>query len=155
MLIAIGVAAGHLIYIPIGAAKCFPVQHTINVLSAVMLGPWYGVANAFLISLIRNILGTGSLLAFPGSMLGALLAGILFKKFKNRLYTILGEVFGTGIIGGLISFPIAKLLMGKEVGAFFFVIPFLLSTLAGSIIAAVIISIPRIQALSKTLYSSD
>lgn len=26
-------------YIPVGASKCFPVQHLVNVLSAVLLGP--------------------------------------------------------------------------------------------------------------------
>ena len=59
--------------IPVGASQCFPVQHMVNVLAAVFLGPWYGVAMAFVTSLIRNMLGTGSLLAFPGSMCGALL----------------------------------------------------------------------------------
>jgi len=33
LLVAIGVMAGNIIYIPVGAAKCFPVQHTINVIS--------------------------------------------------------------------------------------------------------------------------
>ncbi|HYE10582.1 MAG TPA: energy coupling factor transporter S component ThiW, partial [Patescibacteria group bacterium] len=78
LLIAIGVITGNMIFIPVGAAKAFPVQHTINVISAILLGPGYGVAIAFCISLLRNILGTGSLLAFPGSMIGALLAGILY-----------------------------------------------------------------------------
>jgi energy coupling factor transporter S component ThiW len=80
LLIAIGTLTAHILYIPVGVAKCFPIQHAINILSAVILGPWYAVANAFLTSLVRNILGTGSLLAFPGSMIGALLAGILYKK---------------------------------------------------------------------------
>ena len=29
--------------IPIGASKCFPIQHLANVLAGVFLGPWYGV----------------------------------------------------------------------------------------------------------------
>ena len=57
LLIAIGVLAGQLIYIPIGASKCFPVQHTINVLSAVLLGPWYGVMNAFLYITFKKFYG--------------------------------------------------------------------------------------------------
>ena len=43
---------------------------------AVFLGPWYGVAVAFAASLLRNLLGMGSLMAFPGSMCGALLCGM-------------------------------------------------------------------------------
>jgi energy coupling factor transporter S component ThiW len=72
---------GHLIYIPVGVAKAFPIQHLINILSAVLLGPAYALWNAFAISLLRNLLGTGSLLAFPGSMIGALLAGLLYQNF--------------------------------------------------------------------------
>ena len=30
LFIAIGVLAGQFIYIPLGASKCFPVQHTIK-----------------------------------------------------------------------------------------------------------------------------
>ena len=141
LLVALGTMAGNIIYIPVGAAKCFPVQHTINVLSAVLLGPWYGVANAFLISLLRNILGTGSLLAFPGSMVGAFIAGILYLKFVKKLYAVAGEIFGTGILGGLISFPIAKFILGKDIAAFYFIIPFLISTIGGSIIGYVILGI--------------
>lgn len=143
LLIAIGTIAGHLIYIPVGVAKCFPVQHTINVLSAVLLGPWYAVMNAFTISVLRNTLGTGSLLAFPGSMIGALLAGLMYCRFKNNLAAVTGEVIGTGLIGGLLAFPIANFIMGKEVAAFFFVVPFLLSTIGGSFIAfAILQTIP-------------
>jgi len=139
MLVAIGVITGSMIFIPVGAAKCFPVQHTINVLAAVFLGPWYSIAIAFCISLLRNMLGTGSLMAFPGSMIGALLAGIIFSKTRNVLATAGAEVFGTGILGGLLAFPIANLIMGKEVAALFFIPPFLISTAGGSIIAYLLI----------------
>lgn len=135
LLIAIGVITGNMIFIPVGAAKAFPVQHTINVISAILLGPGYGVAIAFCISLLRNILGTGSLLAFPGSMIGALLAGILYTRTNKKSLAIAGEIFGTGILGGLMAFPIAYFVMGKAVGALFFVTPFLLSTMGGSVIA--------------------
>lgn len=135
MFVALGVVLGHFIYIPVGISKCFPVQHTINILSAVILGPGFSVLIAFLISLLRNILGTGSLLAFPGSMIGALVAGLLYRQFKNKYLTTAGEIIGTGIIGGLLAFPISKYIMGNEVLAFFFIYPFLLSTIGGGIIA--------------------
>ncbi|NMC55665.1 MAG: energy coupling factor transporter S component ThiW [Eubacteriaceae bacterium] len=141
MLIAIGTLTANVIYIPVGVAKCFPMQHTINVLSAVLLGPWYAVANAFLISLLRNFLGVGSLLAFPGSIIGALLAGLLFTKFKKIPFALGGEVFGTGILGGLLSFPIAKFILGKDVAAYAFIVPFLISTIGGSILAYIILRI--------------
>jgi energy coupling factor transporter S component ThiW len=154
MFIALGVISGHVIFIPIGISKCFPVQHTINVLSAVLLGPWYAVGNAFTISLFRNILGTGSLLAFPGSMIGAFLAGILYKKFKNNISALVGEVIGTGILGALLAFPIAKLILGKDVAAFFFIIPFLVSTLGGSIIGYLMLTVTKITNFYKQIHNS-
>ncbi|HHY04007.1 MAG TPA: energy coupling factor transporter S component ThiW [Thermoanaerobacterales bacterium] len=134
LLIAIGTLTAHILYIPVGVAKCFPIQHAINILSAVILGPWYAVANAFLTSLVRNILGTGSLLAFPGSMIGALLAGILYKKTGKLIMASLGEILGTGFLGALVAYPIAKLVMGKDVAIFFFILPFMASTIGGTII---------------------
>lgn len=147
IFIALGVALSPY-SIPIGASKCFPVQHLINVLSAVLLGPFYAVFNAFTISLLRNIFGLGSLLAFPGSMIGALIASLLYKKWRNHRVAVLGEVVGTGLIGSLVAFPIATFLMGKEVGAFFFVLPFLVSTGVGSLIALMIL---EVSALQKTI----
>ena len=47
LLIAIGTLTAHILYIPVGVAKCFPIQHAINILSTVILGPWYTVANHF------------------------------------------------------------------------------------------------------------
>ena len=130
-----GTLTSHLIYIPVGVSKCFPVQHLINVLSAVILGPGYALWNAFAISVLRNITGVGTLLAFPGSMFGALLAGLVYQKARNQLYAVFGEVFGTGIIGGLVAYPVARYLIGQEAAIFFFVLPFLISTLGGSAVA--------------------
>jgi len=151
LLIALGTVTGHLVYIPVGVAKCFPVQHTINVLSAVLLGPYYAVANAFTISLLRNILGTGSLLAFPGSIVGAFMAGMLFKKGGDKKWAIGGEIFGTGIIGGLLAFPVSKFLLGKDFAAFFFVVPFLASTIGGSFIAYVFLCLVEKNKSMKTI----
>ena len=139
MLIAIGTLLGHVIYIPVGVAKCFPIQHTINVISAVLLGPYFAILNAFSISLLRNILGTGSILAFPGSIFGALLASFLYKKTKNIASAAFGEIIGTGIIGALVAFPLAKIFLGSQAAAFFFVVPFLVSSSGGSIIAVLIL----------------
>lgn len=141
MFISLGVVLGNLIYIPVGVSKCFPVQHTVNILSAVILGPSFSVAIAFLISLLRNLMGTGSLLAFPGSMIGAFLAGVLYKRLDNKYFAVGGEVIGTGILGGFAAFPIAKYIMGNEVIAFFFIYPFLLSTIGGSIIALLMLKV--------------
>lgn len=147
-----GVAVvGSLFSVPVFGSKCAPVQHMVNILCAVLLGPWYGVGVAFVSSLIRNLLGLGSLLAFPGSMFGALLCGVVFWKTKNTWLTYLAEVFGTAILGGLCAYPISILFMGKSAGemAFYaYVVPFLISTAAGALLSAVVIeSLKKAKAL--------
>lgn len=130
---------GSLFSFPVFGSKCAPVQHMVNVLCAVTVGPWWGLAQAFIASLIRNLLGLGSPLAFPGSMCGALLGGLLYKYGKKLPFAYVGEIAGTGIIGGMLSYPIAYFVMGNQAAALFtFVVPFLISTCGGTIIAMVI-----------------
>ncbi|HIT06662.1 MAG TPA: energy coupling factor transporter S component ThiW [Candidatus Scybalocola faecipullorum] len=150
LFIALGVATSTLLVFPIGASKCAPVQHFINVMSAVVLGPWYAVVNAFLISLIRFMMGTGSLLAFPGSMIGAALAGILYVIFKKDIAAFVGEVFGTSVLGGICAFFVAKLFMSNDTAAMFsYVLPFFVSTIVGSAIAYIIIKQLRLMKILK------
>lgn len=133
---------GSLFSFPVLGSKCAPVQHMVNVICAVFLGPWYGVAVAFAASLLRNLLGIGSLMAFPGSMCGALLCGLLYWKTKNLPATLVAEVAGTGLIGGLAAYPIATLFMGVDAAAvafYAYIVPFLVSTVAGSILAGMLV----------------
>lgn len=142
---------GSVFSFPIFGSKCAPVQHMVNILCAVLLGPYYGVGVAFVASLLRNLLGLGSLMAFPGSMFGALLCGLTYHKVKQLLPTLVAEVFGTSILGGLCAYPVAILLMGKSAGdiAFYaYIIPFLVSTAGGAVIAGVLLfSLQRSGAL--------
>lgn len=152
LLIAIAVV-GSTFSFPVGVAKCAPVQHMVNVLAGVILGPWYAVAIAFITSCIRNLAGTGTLLAFPGSMIGALLCGLLYKKFGNLVSAFLGEVIGTGILGTLAAYPVAVLLLSKQAALFGFIIPFSVSTLGGATISTIlIIALKRTNAI-RTLSS--
>jgi energy coupling factor transporter S component ThiW len=141
MMIAVGTISSSFVAIPIGFTKVFPVQHFLNVLSAVLLGPYYAVAQAFGVSLIRNIMGTGSLFAFPGSMAGALLASLLFLKFKRIYLAFIGEVIGTGIIGAILCYPIATLLMGREATLFGFIPLFIFSSFVGALLGFVLLSL--------------
>ncbi len=143
MMAALAVV-GSTISFPVFGSKCAPVQHMVNVLCAVFLGPWYGLAAAFIASVIRNLLGLGTLLAFPGSMCGALLSGLLYRRFQALPAAYAGEVFGTAVIGGILAFPIARLVMGSaEAALFTFVVPFLISTAGGTVIAAVITGVMK------------
>lgn len=140
VLCAVAVVGSMFIVFPVFGSKCAPVQHMVNILCAVFLGPWYGVGVAFVSSLIRVLLGVGSLMAFPGSMCGALLCGLAYHKTKKLPLTLAAEVFGTGILGGLAAYPVAKELMGLNPETYtVFVVPFLISTVAGSILAGALI----------------
>ena len=144
ILIAIATVLGTF-SIPILGAKASPIQHLINVISGVTLGPVYGLLCAFVSSLLRNNLGTGSILAFPGSMVGVLLAGLLYKKFKKVELAVIGEVVGTGIIGALLAYPLAAFVLGREVALFVYIVPFSLSSIVGSLIAYIILKIKVIR----------
>ena len=102
---------GSMFSFPVLGSKCAPVQHLVNVLCAVTVGPSWGLAQAYMAAVIRNLTG-----------------------------------LGTGIIGGMLSYPIAYLIMGNKAAALFtFVVPFLISTCGGTIIA-IIVTIPMKKA---------
>lgn len=141
VLCAVAVA-GSLFSIPIAGSKCAPVQHMVNILCAVLLGPGYGVGVAFAASLLRNLLSLGSPMAFPGSMFGALLCALAYWKTKSIPLTLAAEVFGTAVLGGLCAYPVAVLVMGKSAGeiAFYaYIIPFFISTAGGAVLSGVIL----------------
>nr|HQD40556.1 energy coupling factor transporter S component ThiW [Bacillota bacterium] len=94
-------------------------------------------------SLLRNFLGLGTLLAFPGSMIGALLAGVFYVRFGRESLALVGEVIGTGILGALASYPIAAFVLKNKTTAFFYVFPFTLSSLVGAVIAYLILKALR------------
>jgi energy coupling factor transporter S component ThiW len=148
IFIAIGVLSSHL-YIPIGAAKVFPIQHCLNLLTALFFPLSYTLYIPFTISILRNILGTGTLLAFPGSMVGAFLAGILYKKTGKVFFAFLGELIGTGVFGAILAYPLARFVLGRELAIFFFVIPFSISSFFGVSIGYIIFGLIKNTILSK------
>jgi energy-coupling factor transport system ATP-binding protein len=137
ILVAIAVALSPF-FIPIGISKCFPAQHMVNVIGAVMLGPWYAVAIAFAAAVIRNVLGLGTLLAFPGGMIGALLAGLAYRYLKNIYAAGLGEIIGTGVLGALASvWIVGPIFLGRDMALATMIIAFGVSTLGGTVIGLV------------------
>ncbi|AQU80620.1 MULTISPECIES: energy coupling factor transporter S component ThiW [Planococcus] len=138
MFVAIGVAGSAFVYFPAGIARAYPIQHAVNVIAAVLLGPGPAVLIAFMTGVIRVLTGTGSLLAFPGGMIGACLAGIMYAKFGKIWLAALGEVVGTGLIASLVAVPYAQLFLGTEFGALFFMPPFFISSLSGAVLGVVL-----------------
>lgn len=163
IFVAIAVVGSAFISFPVFGSKCSPTQHMVNVLCAVFLGPWYGVGVAFCASLIRNLVGAGTLMAFPGSMIGALCCGLVFKALKNKnevlaiVLTLAAEMLGTGVLGGLCAYPVATLFMDVDAASTAvtaYIIPFLISTVAGSIIAGVLIFALRAGGALKMMQRS-
>ena len=141
VLVAVAVA-GSLFSFPVAGSKCAPVQHMVNICGAIFLGPAWSVGVAFWASVIRNLTGLGSLMAFPGSMVGALCCGLMYKFSKKIIPTCIAEALGTGILGGLAAYPLAKYVMLIQPdGMFIYIIPFLISTVVGSVVAAVVMLI--------------
>ena len=148
IFVALAVVGSAFINFPILGSNCSPTQHMVNVLCAVFLGPSWGVGVAFCASLLRNLFGVGTLMAFPGSMIGALCCGLMYKALKNKndsvaiAATLVAEALGTGVLGGLCAYPVAILFMNRDASTLAvtaYIIPFLISTVVGSIIAGVLV----------------
>src|SRR5699024_1585149 len=134
IFIAINIVLSSIIVIPLGPIKAAPIQHLINVLCAVFVGPWFGLAQAFISSILRMLFGTGSFFAFPGSMVGVLLASGFYYYRKHLFMAAIGEVIGTGIIGSIMCIPLAWILGFTD----FVVKPLMVAFIASSVIGAII-----------------
>jgi energy-coupling factor transport system ATP-binding protein len=142
ILVAIGVAISPFTSIPIGIAKINPAQHFVNVVGAVLLGPWWAAGIALIIGILRNALGTGTLLAFPGGMIGAFLAGLAYRYSRSIYFGALGEIIGTGLLGAIASaLIVAPVLMGRPRAVGALIIAFSGSTIAGSIIGVLALNL--------------
>ena len=104
---------------------------------------------------IRNLLALGSLMAFPGSMVGALCCGLVYHFSRKLSLTCAAEALGTGILGGIAAYPVAVYLMGlTPAGIFVYVVPFLISTVAGSILAFLLITVLEKGGVMRELSSA-
>ena len=138
------------IYIPFGPTKCFPFQHTINVFAGILLGPWWAASIAFVTSFIRNMMGTGSLFAFPGSIPGALMVGFAYRFFKKN-WAALVEPLGTGPIGATISALVIGPAIGKTPALGALQIAFLASSIPGALLGFALVVMTKKMGLFKDL----
>jgi energy coupling factor transporter S component ThiW len=141
VLAAIAIALSPL-SIPVAGAKIYPWQAMVNVLAGVFVGPAYAVAAALVAATVRNALGTGTLFAFPGSIIGAFLAGIAYRYTRNVYLAALGEIIGTGILSAIFSTAIwAPALMHRTMELLALVVPFLSASVPGAIIGILAVKI--------------
>ncbi len=117
-LTAIGVALSPFVSFPFLGTRATPVQHFVNALAGVLIGPWWAAIVAILIGLIRNTLGVGTIFAFPGGIPGALAVGLAYrftKRFQNRLSHFAAALFepiGTVFVGATVSLLVIAPLVG-------------------------------------------
>jgi len=156
ILVAMGVALSPFTSIPIGIAKINPTQHFVNVLGAVLLGPWWATGIALITGILRNALGTGTLLAFPGGMIGAFIAGFFYRTTRNIYIAAFGEIIGTGLLGAIVSaLVVAPVLMQKGMAMGALIITFSGSSLIGSIIGVLALKLLERGGIAKLKQNHD
>ena len=100
-----------------------PFQHFVDVVAAVLLGPWYACAAAFLCGVMRMMTGR-TIQAVVGAIFGPILSGLLYRKFKNFWVVVIGETVGTGLLGAMTAYPLMKAFYGLDAQSPFYYIPF-------------------------------
>lgn len=162
MMVALGVVISPILRVE---GMC-PMAHFINITCAVFLGPGYAFICALCIGILRMIFMAIPPLALTGAVFGAFLSGMFYRLSKGNLVcAFAGEVFGTGIIGAVVSYPVMSVLWGRTGLTWFFYVPsFIAGTLIGGSIAFIFLKqlqkngmLNKIQAGlgSKSFASSD
>lgn len=114
-----------------------PMSSVMNIIAGVLLGPLYGTLMALVCGLIRmTFLGIPPL-ALTGAVFGAFFAGLFYQWGQKLGWSMLGEIFGTGIIGSLLSYPVMVWFTGSKQNFYWFIYTprFIGATLIGSVIA--------------------
>lgn len=103
-------------FIPIGPIKAYPFQHMINIIAGILLGPFWAAGAATLTGIIRNMLGLGTLFAFPGGIPGGFVVGIVYHylKIKNDAVSFT-ENIGTTVIGATLAYYLLVPAIGVKI----------------------------------------
>ncbi|MDO4961751.1 MAG: energy coupling factor transporter S component ThiW [Eubacteriales bacterium] len=121
-----------------------PFQHFVDVIAAVLLGPWYACAAAFICGIMRMLSGR-TIQAVVGAIFGPICGGLLYKKTHSFLAVAVGEVFGTGIIGAICVYPLMKMFYSEKAAAaihWYYYIPFYIpSAVMGAVMGIMVLLI--------------
>ena len=139
LMIALGTLANSAFSFPVGLTRCAPLQSLINVVTAVYLGPWQAGLVASVIGILRILSGTGTIFAIPGGVIGAVLAGLLYRSFGRPFWAGLGEIFGTSVIAAAVSVPLAAWVLGRAETFFGFFPGFAVSSIIGGLAGVLLV----------------
>jgi len=131
------------VHFPIGPTKVYPLQHTINAVAGIMIGPWFGMIASTLAGLIRLMLGTGTVFALPGGIPGVLVVGVVYHYIWRRDWAGLLEPIGTVFIGATLSAYLVAPWVGRAGTLYFFQTSFLVSCLPGSVVGFLLVKLLR------------
>jgi energy coupling factor transporter S component ThiW len=123
----------------------------VNGITGVLLGPWYAAVMAFFTGVIRNLLGLGTLHAFPGGVPGGLVVGLVYRYVKRSDLAAITEPLGTVVIGATISALVVAPYLGKAFTVAFWWIAFAASSIPGSILGFVILKSLRATGITRSL----
>lgn len=129
-----------------------PMSSVMNIIAGVLLGPWYATAMALACGLIRMTLLGIPPLALTGAVFGAFFAGVFYKFGRRLFWSMAGEIFGTGIIGSLLSYPVMVWFTGSQQDLYWLVYTprFIGATLIGSVIAfAILVRLKQTSSFKK------
>lgn len=127
-----------------------PFQHFVDVIAAVLLGPWYACAAAFLCGVLRMLSGR-TIQAVVGAVFGPIVGGLLYERTHSVWMAAVGEVFGTGILGALTAYPLMKAFCGLDAQEWYYYIPFYTpSAVMGALMGvAVVLMLKRTGVLDR------
>jgi len=174
VLSALGVVMAPFLWFPFLTTKAFPGQHMINALTGVLLGPLWAAIAALFIGIIRNVLGIGTVYAFPGGIPGGIVVGIaywLLKRFrktgKTALVAAFCEPIGTVFIGATLALYLVapwigdvRLLSQLKEGPLIALLTlwsgWALSSVSGSILGFVILlALNQVKISRETLFGEE
>lgn len=141
VLLSFLVASGFVLSPILRVPGMAPMQHFINVVTAVLLGKNYAVLGACMIAALRMMLLGINILALTGAVFGAFLSGFMYQRYTKVIFACLGEIIGTGIIGAIVSYYAVGVLYGNSNIAIFTYIPsFIMGTLIGTMVAYIFLN---------------
>jgi len=149
VLAAVAIALSPFVSFPLPLATPYPIQHMVNAIAGVLLGPWYAVLIAVIAGTARYMLNLGTIHAFPGGIFGGLIVGLVYRYIWKKDYAALFEPIGTVLIGAAASayifgpFAAQAGLRGRPGTFDAFIILFAPSSIPGSILGFTVLKVLR------------